>query len=400
MSSNLKFLIFLYFFLSLILSNCGTVYVPQTLPEGRGIARSEGQEKINISVIPLTNKAIIKSNEDNYVRRVIDAGDLSSAAKLISVDQAINEKLPISNDPGPYKMGIGDGLTISQMINVKDETGFSKRIAARQISIADDGFASIIGIGRIPLAGLTQFEAEDLLYERLVMEEINPEFELFISGFNSQKIYITNNQQMQKNKQQDNTRLGNTNIMEISYTNSPIYINEILARANAFLPKGQDAQIELIRNNEVYRLSVRKVVEGKYKKIRLFPDDRIIVNDLPYRPETVVITGEVINPRLYDLSPSERKTLSEALYSDQTFNNLASDTSQIYLLRQQNQNNVLAYHLDASDPSRLILANRLELRPGDIIFIAPQPITNYNRALMQIFGAYAMTIDPSSVTSE
>ena len=45
----------------------------------------------------------------------------------------------------------------------------SKQIAARRISIADDGFASIIGIGRIPLAGLTQFEAEDLLYERLVM---------------------------------------------------------------------------------------------------------------------------------------------------------------------------------------------------------------------------------------
>ena len=380
----------------MILNNCGTVYVPQTLPEGRGIARSEGQEKIKISVIPLTNKAIIKSNEDNYVRRVIDAGDLSRAAKLISVDQAINEKLPISNDPGPYKIGIGDGLTISQMINVKDETGFSKRISARQISIADDGFASIIGIGRIPLAGLTQFEAEDLLYERLVMEEINPEFELFISEFKSQKIYITNNQQMQKTTQ-DNTGLAKTNIMEISYTNSPIYINEILARANAFLPKGQDAQIELIRNNEVYRLSIRKVVEGKYKKIRLFPDDRIIVNDLPYRPETVVITGEVINPRLYNLTPSERKTLSEALYSDQTFNNLASDTSQIYLLRQQNRNNVLAYHLDASNPSRLILANRLELRPGDIIFIAPQPITNYNRALMQIFGAYAMTINPRSV---
>ena len=165
------------------------------------------------------------------------------------------------------------------------------------------------------------------------------------------------------------------------------------------MPKGQDAQIELIRNNEVYRLSIRKIIEGKYKKIRLFPDDRIIVNSLPYRPETVVITGEVINPRLYNLSPSERKTLSEALYSDQTFNNVSSDTSQIYLLRQQNQNNVLAYHLDASNPSRLILANRLELRPGDIIFIAPQPITNYNRALMQIFGAYAMTIDPKSVAT-
>ena len=142
--------------------------------------------------------------------------------------------------------------------------------------------------------------------------------------------------------------------MEFKYTNSPIYINEILARAKVFLPKGQDAQIELIRNNEIYRLSIRKIIEGKYKKIRLFPDDRIIVNSLPYRPETVVITGEVINDRLYNLSPSERKTLSEALYSDQTFNNVSSDTRcQIYLLRQQNQNNILAYHLDASNPSRL-----------------------------------------------
>ncbi len=395
-----KFRFYLFLSIYIILNNCGTVYVPQTLPEGRGIAKSEGQEKINISVIPLTNSVITKANEDNYVRRVIDAGDLSSAAKLISVDQAINEKLPSSSDPGPYRVGIGDGLTISQMINVKDETGFSKRIAARQISIADDGFASIIGIGRIPLAGLTQFEAEDLLYERLVMEEINPEFELFISRFNSQKIYITNNQENQNIIGQNNNGLVDTNIMEFQYTNSPIYINEILARAKVFLPKGQDAQIELIRNNEIYRLSIRKVIEGKYKKIRLFPDDRIIINSLPYRPETVVITGEVMDPRLYNLSPSERKTLSEALYSDQTFNNVSSDTSQIYLLRQQNKNNILAYHLDASNPSRLILANRLELRPGDIIFIAPQPITNYNRALMQIFGAYAMTIDPRSVVTD
>ena len=40
-------------------------------------------------------------------------------------------------------------------------------------------------------AGLTQFEAEDLLYERLVVEEINPEFELFISILIVKK-FITN----------------------------------------------------------------------------------------------------------------------------------------------------------------------------------------------------------------
>ena len=145
-----------------------------------------GQESIKIKLIPLTNKVIIKVNEYNYIRRVIDSGDLNSAAKLISVDQAINEKLPNNNDPGPYKVGIGDELTISQTINVKDDKDFPTN-SNLKISIADDGFASIIGIGRIPLAGLTQFEAEDLLYERLVIEEINPEFELFISKFESQE---------------------------------------------------------------------------------------------------------------------------------------------------------------------------------------------------------------------
>ena len=375
------------------LSSCGTIYVPQTLPEGRGISRSEGQELIKIKLIPLTAKIIKIANEDNYERRVVDAGDLSRAAKLISVNQAINEKIPLNNDPGPYKIGIGDELTISQMINTKDETGLTKRIATRKIYINDDGFATIIGIGRIQLEGQTQIKAEDLLYERLVKEEVNPEFEIFISEFKSKKIYITN-YQLEKRGNSDNKL---SNIMEVSYTNSPIYINEILASAKVYLPKGQDAQIELIRNNKVFRLSVRKIIEGKYKKIRLFPNDRIIINSLPYRPETVVITGEVINPRLYDLSPSERKTLSEALYSDQTFNPITSDTSQIYLLRPQKEQTVIAYHLDASNPSRLILANQLELRPGDIIFIAPQPVTNYNKALTQIFGAYAMTTNPDSV---
>ena len=285
--------------LAFILTNCGTIYVPQILPEGRGVARSEGQEEIQISIIPLTAKVIDKANEDNYIRRVVDSGDLTRAAKLISVNQAINENIPENNDPGPYKLGIGDQLTISQMINVKDDTGLTRQIATRTISIADDGFASIIGIGRVLLAGLTQFEAEDLLYERLVYEEVTPEFELYIKSFVSKRIQVTNNLlEKQKNANTESP----TNVFQINYSNYPIYIHEIMASSKVLLPKGEDAQITLMRSNEEYRISLRNVIEGKYRKIRLFPDDHIIINPLPYRPETAVIMGEVINPRLYNLS--------------------------------------------------------------------------------------------------
>lgn len=391
---------FLFFLLILtsFIKACGTIYVPQILPEGRGIAKSEGQEIIKVEVIPLTNRAIKIANEDDYIRRVIDAGDLKTAARLISVDQAINEKLPQKNDPGPYKLGIGDVLSISQLLSVEDETGFSQKIANRNLSIADDGYASVLGIGRVPLAGLTQFEAEDLIYERLVIGQVNPEFELFISNFNSKKIIITNNF-MSSSSNKDFEQIS-SNIFQIPFTNYPIFLNEILSTAKVRLPEGQDALISLKRGPDQFRMSLRNTIEGKQKKIRLFPEDQIIIDPLPYRPETVVITGEVLNPRLYDLSPSDRKTLSEALYSDETFDQISSDTSQIYLLRPKKKNKLIAYHLDASNPSRLILANKIELRPGDIIYVAPQPITNYNRALTQIFGAYAITIDPKSAVNE
>ena len=385
-------IVFCFLLIYIACVSCGTFYVPQILPEGRGISRAEGQEKIEISIIPLTSKVIEQANEDNYERRIVDSGDLSRAARLISVDQAINEKIPTKNDPGPYRLGVGDSLTFSQIISGKDELGITrKQIVSRNISIADDGFASIIGLGRVPLAGLTQFEAEDLLYERLVLEEVDSEFELYISGFLSKKIQVTNN--LLENKESANTnKIKKTGIFEVAYSNYPIYMNEILSKSGVVIKQGEDAQIELIRGKETFRISLRNLVEGKYNKIRLFPDDHIIINSLPYRPETAVIMGEVINPRLYELSPSNRKTLSEALYGDGTFDLVTSDTSQIYLLRPKRTNKVIGYHLDASNPTRLILANKLELRPGDIIYVAPQPVTTYNRALMQIFGAYAINI--------
>jgi len=234
------------------------------------------------------------------------------------------------------------------------------------------------------------------LYERLVVAQVNPEFELYISGFNSKKMYVTNNL-LQPGLTSNTT--GNSNIFQMNYTIFPHYLNQILGEAKLTLKSGMDALIILKRNSQEYRLSARNVIEGKYDRIRLFPEDQIIIKSIPYRAETAIIMGEVVKSRLYALSPSNRKTLSEALYSDQTFHPVDSDTSQIYLLRPQKNNKVTAYHLDASNPSRLMLANKLELRPGDIIYVASQPVTTYNRALFQIFGAYAMTIDPGSVSS-
>ena len=56
--------------------------------------------------------------------------------------------------------------------------------------------------------------------------------------------------------------------------------------------------------------------------------------------------------------------------------------SEVYLLRGSNP--VYAFHLDAQSPTRLIVANAMELRPNDILYVAEQPIISFNRTLATI----------------
>ena len=56
--------------------------------------------------------------------------------------------------------------------------------------------------------------------------------------------------------------------------------------------------------------------------------------------------------------------------------------SDVYLLRGRDP--VVAYHLDAQSPTRLIVAEAMELRPNDILYVAEQPIISFNRTLETI----------------
>ena len=57
--------------------------------------------------------------------------------------------------------------------------------------------------------------------------------------------------------------------------------------------------------------------------------------------------------------------------------------SAVYLLRGRDP--VQAYHLDARNPLSAVLADAVELRPNDIVFVAEQPITTFNRTLANVF---------------
>ena len=107
----------------------------------------------------------------------------------------------------------------------------------------------------------------------------------------------------------------------------------------------------------------------------------------------VYLTGEFNQPGRFALPFGQQASLADALYSDGGFSNETGNPSQIYVLRSTDANtgNVTAWHLDASDVSKLVLATRMNLRPNDVIFIAEQPITRWNRVVQQLVPSLITT---------
>ena len=83
------------------------------------------------------------------------------------------------------------------------------------------------------------------------------------------------------------------------------------------------------------------------------------------------------------IDPSKRETLADILFtSNGPLNNLSAKRSEVYLLRGKNP--LVAYHLDAQNVSRILVAAKTELRPNDIVYVADRPIISFSRTLAEI----------------
>jgi len=83
------------------------------------------------------------------------------------------------------------------------------------------------------------------------------------------------------------------------------------------------------------------------------------------------------------LMTKRRMTLAEAIGDSGGFDFVAANTSKIYVIRGSYDAPSI-YRLDASSADALLLATHFELRPRDIVYVATNELTRWNRVMMQI----------------
>ena len=253
-----------------------------------------------------------------------------------------------------------------------------------QVKVGQDGQIVLPNLGKIQVAGKSvnslKKEVQKLSQRR---DSFWNDFQLEVTDFGSQQAIVS----IPSNP---NDTEAKSTLVPIS--NKPIRLDEVLTQRGITIDHNVLTKINLLRNGASKSFLFSSLLLDPSKEIYLENGDRVIVEYLPYKQDKVFILGAGISPTKFDISPSNRETLADALFTENgALSSVDANRSEVYLLRGDDP--IVAYHLNALNTSRLIVAEAMELRPNDILFVSEQPISSFNRALERIFPLRSLIDD-------
>lgn len=336
----------------------------------------------------------------------------------------------------PYKIGISDVVMLALMqpsSSVDPVPGQAAKPNMRQdYTVQEDGTIAVPNIGRVAVAGMTLAEAEDQMFKRLVEQQIDPAFSLEISEFNSQRVSIGG-------------AVSQSTVVPLSL--KPLHLDEVLAAAGGVQVEDQSASsVRIYRDGTLYQIPLSALYSDQgLAKLQVQDGDSVFVDtefnldraqtyfeqqievaqlkqsaritamtvlqtevslrrnaladarsnylarvDLDaVARDYVYLTGEVEKQMRYPLPFDQRATLADALFGAAGgIPTRTGNVREIYVLRAsadpRDFGAVTAWQLDGRAVTNLTLATRFELRPNDIVFVAEQPVTRWNRVVSQV----------------
>ena len=367
----------------------------------------ELQTTIDLDVVKFgSQKAILNSNSSNPD----SLADTNSAnSKIITLTADIRTLRRVLADAGfgvetgksrlitlqrgskRYRMKMRDVFNLENS-DVVIENGdtifideFKSAVASGTAIVMSDGTLVIPEFGRLKVNGSTIEQVRMRLSQKIkTTPDISKTIDVDVVGFASQTATIHLSTSIATEEGDYSTQ-----IVPIGTINLPL--SGALTKAGVKIDNDAVTQVTLQRKGKTYRFSFEDLILKKGRPIYVLPNDQIFVDRLPYKENKVFALGGV-EPKIINITPERRETLADALFAENGV--LASDTAQrsdVYLLRGISP--VRAYRLDAQSPTRLIVADAMELRPNDILYVAEQPIISFNRALERIIPLRTLIAD-------
>ena len=257
-----------------------------------------------------------------------------------------------------YILGTSDTISIN-LTDTDDLDGVYK--------IDQEGMTELPFIGKIKMNDLTLNEAQNLLIQVIKGFYKNPDLQINIEEFNSNKVYIVG---------------AVRNQITISLNQQPLTLIEAAIKAN-FNPSAIDKLYGtsglLRREGKVYKINLTNTFKNTDEKENFFlkRNDVIFIDK---NSNSIHVFGEVTKPGTY--FPDLNYTLTE-LISSVGINQLTANAKKVYVIREKLESflEVDVFQLDIRNPINLIAGKKFKIKKGDIIFVPPAEITKWNRTI-------------------
>lgn len=267
----------------------------------------------------------------------------------------------------PYRLGPQDALRIF-VWNNPDLTPITTNITTTNVAATPAGrtideqgniFFPMVGVVRA--AGMTISEFRVALTRRLSKYIKDPQVEVDVAGFRSQKVFISG-------------QVKTPGIVPI--TDQPLTLTDALGLAGGATDASDLYSVVVTRGNTSVSINVdRLYYNGDLAaNILLQNGDIITVPDRMMRK--VFVLGEVGNSlgtnqaRSYVMRRGSM-TLTEVLSDAGGANPFSAAGNEVYVIRADESGKPVVYLLDALQPQALVMAEQFPIRPRDVIFVNP-----------------------------
>ncbi|MFD2064761.1 polysaccharide biosynthesis/export family protein [Paraburkholderia solisilvae] len=275
--------------------------------------------------------------------------------------------------PTPYEIGAGDVLSIQvwdhpelnllttnvQTVGI-DFTGSAS--VSTGYTVDSNGLIQFAYAGAVHVGGLTEMQARNVLSAELGKYVRNPQVTLRVQSYRSKRVYMD----------------GEVHSPGLQIFNDvPMTLTEALNRAGGFTPVGDRANIAVIRNGKSVIVNIPEMVSMGINPSNVMLRNNDMVRVFAREDSKVFMIGELSHPTTLFLRNGEL-SLNEAL-GDAGGVNQQSGNSQVYVVRNITADTHQVFHLDASNPSALALAEGFELKAKDVVFVDTASVVRWSR---------------------
>ncbi len=235
--------------------------------------------------------------------------------------------------------------------------------------VDSDGMFFFPFIGRIRAQGRTVEEIRDELATRLTPYVKNPQVDVSVLQFRSQRVFVAG----------EVAKPG-----AVPVTDIPVHVTDAIAQSGGPTQNADLQGVTITRGRQTFHVDLYDLYYRGDLAQNLLLQNGDVVNVAEQRFNKVFVLGEVGRPNSL-VMPRGRLTLAEALSDSGGVNPFSANSGQIFVIRgQPSSTRPAIYHLNAATPDALVLADRFDLRPRDVIFVDAVPVVRWARVVNNI----------------